>query len=268
MPNNVIERNTHLMQTLDKVLESLSFDAVQPVQVLSLADGREVVIIQANAFTLMRLYASGRPDGTKPHGRESYYEYFHDQLADYKNQHGSDEGFRLTPEDWRSLFDESTDRYIRYLHFASIKRWTDVKRDTETNIAATDFARKYAPPAIAWQHYQYKGYMLMMSGIANAELSLREGDEEEALRQIDLGIQRIGQFCGECLREGYGEAENITRERYLSNLIEFRSDLESVEEGLEQRRNRHDDDVDEMDEDEERDLLGELAELLGEEAEE
>lgn len=267
MPNNV-ERNTRLIQTLDKVLESLSFDTVQPVQVLPLADGREVVIIQANAFTIMRLYTAGRPDGTRPHGRESYFEYFHEQLADYKNEHGSDEGFRLTPEDWRSLFDESTDRYIRYLHFASIKRWADVKRDTETNIAATDFARKYAPPAIAWQHYQYKGYMLMMNGIANAELCLREDNEEEALRQIDLGIQRIGQFCGECLREGYGEAENITRERYLSNLIEFRADLEAVEGGSDEPSTRNDNDEDEPEGDEERDILEELEELLSEEADE
>lgn len=262
MSNDSAERNTRLIQTLDETLDSLAFDADHPVKTLRLADGRKVVIMQPNAFTIMRLYVSGRPDGKRPHGRDSYYDYFCEQLKDYENQHSTDEGFRLTPEDWRSLFEESYERYIRYLHFAGFNRWSDVKRDTETNIAVTDFARKYAPPDVAWQSYQYKGYMLMMNGIANAELSLMADDRQEALRQIDLGIQRIGQFCGECLREEYGEAENITRERYLGNLIEFRSDLEAIEEGLDEERDSHGD-LEEEDEDD-LDILEELEELLSE----
>ena len=53
--------------------------------------------------------------------------------------------------------------------------------------------------------------------------------------------------------------KNVTRERYLSNLIEFRSDLESVEEGLEERGESDEDEDDAVD------FLEELAELLDEE---
>ena len=259
MARDQVERNTRLVRALDEILDSLAFDAAHPVKVVRLAEGKEVVVVQSNAFTISRIYTSGRPDGKKPHGRDSYYAYFCEQLADYEQQHGNDEGFGLTPEDWRVLFLESYDRYTRYLLFAGIKRWADVKGDTDMNLAVTDMAKKYAPSDIAWESYQYKGYMLMMNGMANAELCLMEDDSHGALQQVDLGIQRIGQFCGECLREGYGDAENVTRERYLSNLIEFRSDLESVEEGLERQRDRRGDDEDEVD------FLEELEELLGEE---
>jgi hypothetical protein len=98
----------------------------------------------------------------------------------------------------------------------------------------------------------------MMNSISGAELLLIANDRPGALEQVDLGIQRIGKFCGECLREGYGDAENVTRERYLSNLIEFRSDLESVEEGLSRGRNRSE--ADEADSD----FLEELEGLLEE----
>ena len=54
-------------------------------------------------------------------------------MEDYQNSRGTDAGFELTPEEWRTLFDESYDRYTRYLLFAGIKRWHDVKRDTDTN---------------------------------------------------------------------------------------------------------------------------------------
>ncbi|CAI8054011.1 hypothetical protein GBAR_LOCUS29517 [Geodia barretti] len=97
--------------------------------------------------------------------------------------------------------------------------------------------------------------MLMMHSIAKAELSLQEDDTAAALQQIDTGIQQIGEFCGECLREEHGEAENITRERYLSNLIEFRSDLETL-----------DADATEAESDEE-DILAELERLLNEDEE-
>ena len=259
MATNQVERNTRLVRALDEILDSLSFDVARPIKVLKLAEGKEVVVVQSNAFTISRIYTSGRPDGKRPHGRESYYEYFCEQLEDYKQQHGSDEGFGLTPEDWRVLFRESYDRYTRYLLFAGIKRWADVKRDTNTNLAVTNMAKKFAPSDIAWESYQYKGYMLMMNSMANAELCLMEDDRPGALDQVNLGIQRIGKFCGECLRENYGDAENVTRERYLSNLIEFRSDLESVEEGIEDHGES------DRDEDDAMDFLEELEELLDEE---
>ena len=259
MATNQVERNTRLVRALDEILDSLSFDVARPIKVLKLAEDKEVVVVQSNAFTISRIYTSGRPDGKKPHGRESYYEYFCEQLEDYKQQHGSDEGFGLTPEDWSVLFRESYDRYTRYLLFAGIKRWADVKRDTNTNLAVTNMAKKFAPSEIAWESYQYKGYMLMMNSMANAELCLMENDRPGALDQVNLGIQRIGKFCGECLRENYGDAENVTRERYLSNLIEFRSDLESVEEGLEDHGES------DGDEDDAVDFLEELEELLDEE---
>ena len=150
------------------------------------------------------------------------------------------------------LFEESFHRYTRYLLFAGIKRWQDVQRDTAANIDVTNLARECAPSEIAWRSYQYKGYMLMMHSIANAELSLQADDNAAALRHIDAGIRQIGEFCGECLREEHGEAENITRERYLSNLIEFRSDLETL-----------DTEAAESESDEE-DILAELERLLNE----
>ena len=96
----------------------------------------------------------------------------------------------------------------------------------------------------------------MMHSIANAELSLQDDDTAAALQHIDTGIRQIGEFCGECLREEHGEAENITRERYLSNLIEFRSDLEAL-----------DDTEDAEAESDEEDILAELERLLHEDEE-
>lgn len=252
MSNDSIQRNTRWVQTFDRILEMLNLDAERPVSVLQIEDGREVVVVQPNDFTISRMYATGRPDGMRPHGVDSYYDYFFEKLRVYEEEHGTRDGFELESEEWEMLFEESFHRYTRYLLFAGIKRWKDVQRDTATNIAVTNLARQHAPSETAWRSYQYKGYMLMMHSIANAELSLQEDDAVTALQHIDAGIQQIGEFCGECLREEHGEAENITRERYLSNLIEFRSDLEAL-------------DTETTDsEGDEEDILAELERLLNE----
>lgn len=258
MANDSIQRNTRWVQTFDRILEMVNLDADRPVSVLQIEDGREVIVVQPNAFTISRIYATGRPDGMRPHGLDSYYDYFFAKLQEHEEQHGTREGFQLESEEWDILFEESFHRYTRYLLFAGIKRWQDVQRDTATNIAVTNLARECAPSEIAWQSYQYKGYMLMMHSIANAELSLQENDGEAALRHIDTGIQQIGEFCGECLREEHGEAENITRERYLSNLIEFRSDLETLD-----TETTETEEAEEAEGDQE-DILAELERLLNE----
>ncbi len=255
MANDSIQRNTRWVQTFDRILEMLNLDAERPVSILQIEDGREVIVVQPNAFTISRIYATGRPDGMRPHGVDSYYDYFFQKLRTYEEEQGTREGFELASDEWDILFEESFHRYTRYLLFAGIKRWEDVKRDTAANIAVTDLARECAPTDIAWQSYQYKGYMIMMHSIATAELSLQEGDAEAALQNIDAGIQQIGEFCAECLREEHGETENITRERYLSNLIEFRSDLETLDTDTTDTENGDED------------ILAELERLLNEDDE-
>lgn len=262
MANDSIERNTRWVQTLDRILEMIDPGVEQPIRVLQIEDGREVIIVQPNAFTVSRVYATGRPDGLRPHGMDSYYDYVRGKLERYEKQHGTREGFKLANEEWEILFDESFYRYTRYLLFAGIKRWEDVRRDTDTNLAVTNLARECAPSEVAWQSYQYKGYMLMMNSVAKAELSLQQDDTAAALQQIDAGIRQIGEFCGECLREEHGEAENIARERYLNNLIEFRSDLEAL--GTE--TDDADDGETEVDSDE-ADILADLERLLNEDEE-
>ena len=257
MANDSVQRNTRWVQALDRLLQVLNLDEDHPIRILTIEDGREVVVVQPNAFTVSRIYATGRPDGARPHGMDSYYDYFTGKLEQYEEESGTRDGFELTEEEWQTLFEESFHRYTRYLLFAGIKRWEDVQRDTDMNLSVTNLAREYAPSEIAWQSYQYKGYMIMMNSIAKAELNLQENDPDTALQQIDIGIQQIGEFCGECLREEHGEAENITRERYLSNLIEFRSDLEAL--GTEDSDNSGNEPSEEQDD---TDLLTELERLL------
>ena len=96
----------------------------------------------------------------------------------------------------------------------------------------------------------------MMNSIAKAELCLQRGDIAAALRNIDVGIQQIGVFCAECLREEHPDAENVTREHYLNNLIEFRADVDSLGTATDDEQDSGSDEAD---------ILAEVERLLNEE---
>jgi len=213
------------IEALDQVFDALGFDENAQIRVVRRADGREVLLLQVNRFSLVRLYVTGRPDGKRINGFDSYYDYVLARIEAFKKENGSDIGFRMETNEWLALFSESADRYIRYLLFSGIQRWQDVERDTRTNMHVADLARRHADDEIAWGIYQYKGYMLMMNTIARAELALADDDPQTAAAILAEGLEKIGAYCRECLLNGHPEAEAVTREHYLANLLKYRDEL-------------------------------------------
>ena len=218
------DRKDHIVEALDETLDDLGYDEAEQVRVFERSDGREVVLIQANAFSLSRLYAIGRPDGKMIEGYDSYFSLVEARLEAYREKHSSDLGFIITEDEWTELFDEARDRYVRYLFFSGIQRWEDVKRDTATNLTLCDWALRYADEETAWQVYQYKGYIIMMNAIAHAELAFERNKVEEAQKHIARGIEQIGAYCRECVLAGHQDAEQVTRDHYLANILKYRED--------------------------------------------
>ncbi|MDA1191045.1 MAG: DNA helicase UvrBC [Candidatus Poribacteria bacterium] len=214
-----------LIEALDRTMDALGFDGDHQVRVIERADGREIVLVQANAFSVSRLYVTGRPDGKKIGEFDSWFEKIQARLEQHRKEHGTDFGMRIERDEWTALYAEARDRYVRYLFFSGIQRWEDVERDTFQNITVCDWARRYAEEDTAWDVYQYKGYILMMNAIARAELALEEDDLDAAERHIQQGLDSIGAYCRECVKDGHEDAEQVTREHYLANMIKYRDEL-------------------------------------------
>ncbi len=213
-----------IVDALDATLNELGYDEDEQVRTFRRADGREVVLIQANAFSLSRLYVTGRPDGAMVDGWDSHFSMVEARLSEYREQHGTDIGFAVSEEEWSDLFDEARDRYVRYLFFSGIQRWDDVERDTGMNLAVCNWALRYSEEETAWEVYQFKGYILMMNAIARAEIAFADESIDDAQSEIARGIERIGEYCRECLLAGHPDAEQITRDHYLANILKYREE--------------------------------------------
>src|SRR5436190_4434096 len=60
-------------------------------------DGKEKLQMRLD-LGLLQMEITGRPDGHRPHGFESFLEYFEMQLTEYKRENGSELGFMLSGE--------------------------------------------------------------------------------------------------------------------------------------------------------------------------
>ncbi|GIX06092.1 MAG: hypothetical protein KatS3mg115_0495 [Candidatus Poribacteria bacterium] len=220
-----------LLDALDQAFAAIEelekLDEGESVYELRTPERGPVLIFRPNPVTVTRVYLEGRPDGERVGVYSSYLEYVEAARQESIQKHGSDAEFQLEEEEWGELFQEAAERYFRYLLMANLERWEIVERDTAQNLRVCELAHRYADPDTAWQVYQYKGYILMMHTIARAELAIAEEDPDRAHQIIQEGIEKIGAFCRECLLEGHEDAEQITREHYLANLLRYQEDLSS-----------------------------------------
>ena len=147
---------------------------------------------------LLQMEATGRPDGLRPHGKESLLDYYEGLLADHILRHGTDEGFSIGAQACHELREEGIQYYHRYLSNFLLEEYAAVVRDTERNLRLLDFVRKYARHEADRNSLEgYRPYILMMNARAKAGLALKAGDFDTALAEIAEGIRRIEIFFSE-----------------------------------------------------------------------
>ena len=159
-------------------------------------DGLEKIQLRID-LGLLQMNAKGRPDGKKPFGYESYFDYYKDQWRQIKLQKEAPR-FSLGEDETAELQQEALQYQHRYICFFQIEDYQGVLRDTERNLAAFDFVEKFArSEELAWALQQFRPQALMMRRRAMAALSLEEDDYDGAVRWIRKGIHEIQQFMEE-----------------------------------------------------------------------
>ena len=61
-------------------------------------DGREKIQLRVD-LGLLQMNAEGRPDGKRPFGHESLFDYYKSRLEKHRDAHGDDDSFELKPDD-------------------------------------------------------------------------------------------------------------------------------------------------------------------------
>jgi len=200
---------------LSSILSDWPFDPEKAVRVVRGRDGRERMQLRVDqgAFQgVLQMDLDGRPDGTRPHGREFALDHYEECATGATHERGRQ--FRLDHEACEELFDESRRIYERYIFLLQWADYARVVRDTERNMRAFRFIHRHALEAEDRDNLErWWPYILRIHAQAKTMIAVREKAFDEALSVVAETRQRI-----EGLTEVDAEEFRIERERSLRAL--------------------------------------------------
>jgi hypothetical protein len=170
---------------------------------------------------LLQMEVHGRPDGQRPHGRESYLEFYEEQLKRHAKQHGSDLGFSLSGDQCQHLREEAVMYYHRYLSLFILGDFPGVIRDTARNLRVLDLCGEYAADeSDRFVLEQYRPYIIMMNTRAMASLQFKDEQFKKAYHTVTDGLERIREFF---IR--FGQQEAFDKSNEVKILKRFAKDI-------------------------------------------
>src|SRR5579864_9193911 len=161
-------------------------------------DGKEKIQLRVD-LGVLQMNAEGRPDGKRPYGHNSLFDYYQSKLHKHLAANaGSDEGFRLAAEDCAKLQLESLQYHHRYICLLQLEDYAGVVRDAERNLAVFHFVGKHAETEeLAWSLRQFQPQLLMILTRARGAQALKSDDFTQAFRLIEEGLEQIRAFYRE-----------------------------------------------------------------------
>lgn len=220
---------------LRQILKSWPYDPENDARLVPGEDGRPLLQVRT-PLGLEQYELDGRPDGARPHAKESILEFQLDRLAQAKAG-GREADFALGARECGELFNEGTLYYLRYVRLFQLKDWARTVRDTTRNLRAFDLIHRYAQREEDQQFLEkWRPYVLHVNASAAAMLALDSKAYDEALRLVQEAIDKT-----EALPELDDETFRFERKRCLGSLRELtvqirtnrpRSQLEQLEHQL------------------------------------
>lgn len=178
------------------------------------ADNRIIVQVR-EPLGIQQMEYDGRPDGLRPHDKESWLEY-HRELAENHSF------YQLSDEDCQKLIQEGILFYQRYLILYQMNDWEGVARDTGRNLEYFDFLKGHVREAAhSLMVEQYRPYVMRMNSIARAWLLWRDGGHDEAVSLLKRTIRDM-----EALDEIPTEVFKMERQRSIKHMTEVIEEFE------------------------------------------
>jgi hypothetical protein len=180
-------------------------------------DGRPKVQLRLD-LGVLQMEATGRPDGTRPHGCSTSLDFYKEQRK------RADAGPRrdLTAAHLAELQQEAAQFYYRYIALYALGEMEGVIHDTAHNLQIIQFVSDHAESQeIAWTFQQFYPAVRMMSARARAEQAADRRAHDTAVQVVEEGLADIRKFR---LEHGGGDPRQPFRE--VDMLEELRAEMQ------------------------------------------
>jgi hypothetical protein len=205
---------------LRKLLVGWPYDPDQDARLVRGDDGREILQVRT-PLGIEQYELDGRPDGARPHGMESAFEFFR-QKREKAEAAGKVSAFELSQNECAELFNEGTLYYFRYVRLFQVKDWARTVRDTARNLQVFDFVHEHAAREEDKQFLEkWRPYIYRVNASAAAMLELDKQAFDKALAIVNRGIEQT-----EALEDLEDDTFQFERERSLTALKELASQIQ------------------------------------------
>ncbi len=200
---------------IDRILQQWPYEPGEiSARLVKAADGRQVVQMRVE-MGLLQLETEGRPDGQHPSGADTYFEYLRGVAEK------SDAPFELTPDQCLEADREFMQFYHRRVCWLALREFRRAARDADHTLAFMDFVRDHSPDD-EWtvSHEQYRPFVLFHRTQASTLATLEEKSPEEALQELNRGLDRFRE-----LFDSYEAEEQFEEDELVQRLYELRDAL-------------------------------------------
>ncbi len=213
-----------MSKDISDILEGWDFKNSEiTVRIIIGIDGKEKIQLRID-LGLLQMETDGRPDGKKPYGYESLFEYYKSLLKRHIKKFGSEESFSLDTNECLKLHHEAVQYYHRYLSLFQLEDFEKAERDTKRNLNVFDFVSKFASNDVDVLIFeQYRSYVIMMNTRAKGSLALERKDYDLALKLVRNGISNIENFLIES-----GDEKLIENNREIEFLEQWYSSIKET----------------------------------------
>jgi hypothetical protein len=176
-------------------------------------DGREVIQLRLD-LGLLQMETVGRPDGERPHGHFTFFEYLRHEAERAKRQSRE---WIPSDEQCQAADREFVQFYHRRMAWLALHEFDRALADSDHTLAFMDFLKDHSPnEEFTLAHEQYRGFVLFHRAQAEAAKHLEADDVERAIDALRDGQRRITNFLNEHGLEEHAENDGMLRQLRVS----------------------------------------------------
>jgi hypothetical protein len=202
-------------ENIDRILRDWPYDP-QGISVRKKKgdDGRDVLQMRLD-LGLLQLEATGRPDGQRPQGADTYFDY----LVGRTVKEGND--YVMTEDECEEADREFVQFYHRRICWLALREFHNAVADADHTLHMMDFCRDHSPDE-QWtlSHEQYRPFVLFHRTQAAALAALGDKGAEVAVEELNAGLEKMRSVFVQ-----YEAEEEFDEDELVQRLIELRESL-------------------------------------------
>ena len=193
-------------QSIDRILTDWPYDPANVnVRIVRGDDSRDVIQMRVD-MGLLQMETTGRPDGERPKGYETYFDFLVSQTI-------RDDEFEMTEAQCLEVDREFVQFYHRRVCWLTLREYRRAVADADHTLALMDFCLDHSPDD-EWTmtHEQYRPFVLFHRIQAAALEQLDQQAAEAAVHTINVGLDQLRElFVEHDAEEMFDDNELVVR---------------------------------------------------------